>query len=284
MDRYIINSSPLFDISSYISNIQNCRQPKALSHFLSTSTTLVEMIIPNHKAEHQHDSETSSLSSLGKEIKSHPSDMAPHGPQFEPLNTIPTANTMHRTYTNRNEELVNLPSRTLGPQASLQEYTEETVSGHILKEVRSNKSGKIERWELVTWKIDDPENPKNWSKAYKWWCTMCVAVTCFVVALNSAVVTADIGDVAEEFGCSEEVALLSITLFVMGFGIGMLSSLTFVAWTCTNNSDRSYGIRSIIRDCRSTGYLWNNLARCSSLHHSWSCRKKHHYTACGSSY
>lgn len=50
---------------------------------------------------------------------------------------------------------------------------------------------------------------------------MCVAVTCFVVALNSAVVTADIGGVAEEFGCSEEVALLSITLFVMGFGIGM---------------------------------------------------------------
>ena len=184
----------------------------------------------SHKAEHQQhnhnhhnaDSETSSLSSLDKEQESqHPADMARSGPHFEPLNTIPTVNTMHRVYTNRNEELVNLPSRILGPQASLEEYTEETVSGQILKEVLSHKSGKIERWELVTWKIDDPENPKNWSKAYKWWCTMCVAVTCFVVALNSAVVTADIGGVAKEFGCSEEVALLSITLFVMGFGIGM---------------------------------------------------------------
>jgi hypothetical protein len=186
----------------------------------------------NHKAELQHqnhhnptaNSETSSLSSsLNKDKEeSNPADMAPHGhqPQFEPLNTIPTVNTMHRVYTNRNQELVNLPSRTLGPEASLEEYTEETASGQILKEVLSHKSGKIERWELVTWKIDDPENPKNWSKAYKWWCTMCVAITCFVVALNSAVVTADIGGVAKEFGCSEEVALLSITLFVMGFGIG----------------------------------------------------------------
>jgi hypothetical protein len=188
------------------------------------------MTHPSHKAEHQHhntNSETSSLSSIDKEKDSHPSDMALNGPQLEPLNTIPTVNTMHRTYTNRNQDLVNLPSRTLGPEASLQEYTEETVSGQILKEVLSRKSGKIERWELVTWKIDDPENPKNWSKAYKWWCTMCVAVTCFVVALNSAVVTADIGGVAKEFGCSEEVALLSVTLFVMGFGIGMFVSSTW---------------------------------------------------------
>lgn len=184
------------------------------------------MALPNQKAEHTHqlNSETSSLSSLEKEkeddLSSHPANMAPNGSTFEPLKTTTTANTIHKVYTNRNEELVNLPSRTLGPQASLQEYTEETERGQILKEVVSHKSGKIERWELVTWKIDDPENPKNWSKAYKWWCTMCVAVTCFVVAFNSAVVTADIEGVAKEFGCSEEVALLSITFFVMGFGIG----------------------------------------------------------------
>lgn len=171
---------------------------------------------PHHQ---QHDSETSSLSSLDKEKEeANPSTMPPH---FEPLNTAPTTNPNHKTNPNHNQDLTNLPSRTLLPTASLQEYTEETLSGHLLKEVKSNKSGRIEKWELVTFKIDDPENPKNWSKAFKWWCTMSVAFTCFVVAMNSAVVTADIGDVAVEFGCSEEVALLSITLFVMGFGIGM---------------------------------------------------------------
>lgn len=120
-------------------------------------------------------------------------------------------------------DLVNLPSRTISNGANLQEYTAETVDGQILREVKSNKTGNIERYELVTWKINDPENPKNWSKAYKWYCTMVVAITCFVVAFNSAVITADIHGVAVEFDTSEEVALLSITLFVVGFGIGRSS-------------------------------------------------------------
>ena len=47
-----------------------------------------------------------------------------------------------------------------------------------------------------------------------------IASVCFTVAFNSAVITADIGGVAEEFGVSEEAALLSVTLFVIGFGIG----------------------------------------------------------------
>jgi hypothetical protein len=117
-------------------------------------------------------------------------------------------------------DVVNLPIRTLTNEAALEEYTEETTNGQILREVRSHATGHIERWELVTWKVNDPENPKNWSKAYKWWCTMCVALTCFVVAFNSAVITADIEGVTEEFHVSEEVALLTITLFVVGFGIG----------------------------------------------------------------
>lgn len=74
--------------------------------------------------------------------------------------------------------------------------------------------------KLVTFAADDPGNPKNWSKAFKWYCTMVVAVTCFVVALNSSVITADIPGVEQEFGVSEEVALVSISLFVVGFGVG----------------------------------------------------------------
>ncbi|KAK3207857.1 hypothetical protein GRF29_96g659591 [Pseudopithomyces chartarum] len=136
---------------------------------------------------------------------------------------------LYRSITGHNEptldgaDVVNLPIRTLSNDATLEEYTTETLNGQILREVRSNVTGNIERYELVTWKINDPENPKNWSKAYKWWCTMCVAITCFVVAFNSAVITADIEGVAEEFHVSEEVALLTITLFVVGFGIGPMA-------------------------------------------------------------
>jgi len=59
---------------------------------------------------------------------------------------------IHRTPTI--EEVVNLPLRTLSNDANLDEYTQETVDGRMLREVRSI-AGKIERYELVTFTIDD---------------------------------------------------------------------------------------------------------------------------------
>ena len=63
---------------------------------------------------------------------------------------------------------------------------------------------------------------RTWTKIYKWWCTMVVAFTCFVVAFNSAVITADLEGVSRTFHVSEEVSLLTITVFVVGFGVGPL--------------------------------------------------------------
>lgn len=119
-------------------------------------------------------------------------------------------------------DMVNLPYRTLTDQARMGEYLTETTSG--LQPVKSNHTGRnSERYELVTFKENDPENPKNWSKAYKWWCTMVVAITCLAVAFDSAVITADLGGPAATFHVSEEVSLLTITLFVVGFGVGPMA-------------------------------------------------------------
>lgn len=74
--------------------------------------------------------------------------------------------------------------------------------------------------QLVAFSPDDSGNPKNWPHWYKWYCTMVVALTCFVVAFCSAVITADVGGVVKEFDVSEEVALVSISIFVVGFGVG----------------------------------------------------------------
>ncbi|TGO47094.1 hypothetical protein BOTNAR_0545g00010 [Botryotinia narcissicola] len=111
---------------------------------------------------------------------------------------------------------INLPYRTLSPHANLSEYTAEKAEGEIPS---AKTNGKID-YKLVTFLPDDPENPKNWSKAFKWYITMVVAMTCFVVAFASSIITADLIGVEEEFNVSEEVALVSITVFVMGFGIG----------------------------------------------------------------
>ncbi|GAB1192953.1 hypothetical protein APSETT444_002154 [Aspergillus pseudonomiae] len=130
-------------------------------------------------------------------------------------------------------EYLDLPVRQVTRDANLEEYTTETAAGQIIKPVRSAASGKMEDWKLVTFTIDDPENPKNWSKAFKWYCTMVVAFTCFVVAFASSVITADIEGPAEEFGVSREVSLVVVTVFVIGAidGIAFSAPMTLVGGT-----------------------------------------------------
>ena len=117
-------------------------------------------------------------------------------------------------------DYLDLPVRELNDSADLREYTTETQAGEIIKPVKSNATGRMEDWKLVTFTIDDPENPKNWSKAYKWYCTMVVAFTCFVVAFASSVITADLTGPMESFDVSREVSLVVVTVFVIGFGVG----------------------------------------------------------------
>lgn len=119
---------------------------------------------------------------------------------------------------------IDLPYRTFTANANLNEFTVEKPTGEIPG--RLEPDGK-HHYKLVTFFPNDPENPKNWSKAYKWYCTMVVAVTCFVVAFCSSVITADLAGVSKEFHVSDEVALLSITLFVVGFGIGKFAERSF---------------------------------------------------------
>lgn len=63
---------------------------------------------------------------------------------------------------------VNLPYRTFSADANLEEYTTEQPSGEMEGPVAPDGS----RYKLVAFRPNDPENPKNWSKAYKWYCTV----------------------------------------------------------------------------------------------------------------
>ena len=101
------------------------------------------------------------------------------------------------------EDPVNLPYRTLSNQANMAEYTTETLSGFIKPLTHTD-----EKYQLVTFITGDKGNPKEWSVAYKWYCTLVVAFTCFVVAFNSAV----LGGVSKTFGVSDEVSLLTISV------------------------------------------------------------------------
>ncbi|KAH6675358.1 major facilitator superfamily domain-containing protein [Plectosphaerella plurivora] len=119
---------------------------------------------------------------------------------------------------------LSLPYRTLTADANMAEYTTENPQGEIPAARKPDSpSSSEDQYMLVTFVPNDPENPRNWSTAYRWYVTLVVAVTCFVVAFCSSVITADVQGVASEFNVSEEVALLSISVFVVGFGIGPMA-------------------------------------------------------------
>lgn len=128
---------------------------------------------------------------------------------------------------------LNIPTRILSTDANLEEYRHEVPSGIILQShvrVVDGREEKVE-YKLVAFTDGDKENPKNWSKAKKWWCTLLISAVCFTVAFCSAVVTADIEGVGRTFHVSNEVVFLTITLFVAGFGVGML----YLTFSFTNN-------------------------------------------------
>ena len=80
-------------------------------------------------------------------------------------------------------DVLDLPYDILSDEADMTEYTQETATGIIPKRTLSRVSGKVEDHELVTFKINDPENPKNWSKPYSMptletvW-SLCAGINC----------------------------------------------------------------------------------------------------------
>lgn len=122
------------------------------------------------------------------------------------------------------------PHREEQPQFP-EEYTIETEGGLVpqrtLERVRSTVSStkdleKSEDIDFVTYKINDPQNPQNWSKLYKWYVTGVVSMVVVCVAFGSANVTGGLGLIEEQYNVSLEVATLTCSIMVFGFAVGPL--------------------------------------------------------------
>ncbi|TFY76172.1 hypothetical protein EWM64_g7840 [Hericium alpestre] len=85
------------------------------------------------------------------------------------------------------------------------------------------KLDRLKDVQLVVWKPDDPEDPRNWTPLYKWYLTAVAAWSVVSVAFGSAIVTGDFKDIEKEFGVNNVVVALSVSLMVVGFGIGPLA-------------------------------------------------------------
>lgn len=74
----------------------------------------------------------------------------------------------------------------------------------------------------VSWIEADKRDPMNFSEAYKWYITMLSGVLTLSVALVSSAYSGSLNEVILDFRVSEEVAILGISLFVVGFAVGPL--------------------------------------------------------------
>lgn len=81
-------------------------------------------------------------------------------------------------------------------------------------------SGTEEDPYIVTWINNDPRNPMGWSPVTRWGIMMVVALCALMVSLCSSAYSGAPGDIMQEFGVSEEVYTLGISLFVLGFAVG----------------------------------------------------------------
>lgn len=75
---------------------------------------------------------------------------------------------------------------------------------------------------IIDWLLEDPENPRTWTGALKWVCTMIPASVVLCVALASSAYSGAVEWMIREFRCSEEVIILGLSLMVLGYAVGPL--------------------------------------------------------------
>lgn len=75
---------------------------------------------------------------------------------------------------------------------------------------------------VVDWDDQDPANPFNWSKRYKWLITLQLAFGTWTVSFCSSSYTGGLAEMMAQLHMSREVAILGVSLYVLGFGLGPL--------------------------------------------------------------
>ncbi|CAH7667894.1 major facilitator superfamily domain-containing protein [Phakopsora pachyrhizi] len=75
---------------------------------------------------------------------------------------------------------------------------------------------------IVTWSIGDPDDPKNWSKARRWWITIVCSTLSLSATFSSSAPSAATEAISQQFGTSTTSATLVTSLFLCGYVAGPL--------------------------------------------------------------
>ncbi|WVQ99728.1 hypothetical protein IAU59_006870 [Kwoniella sp. CBS 9459] len=75
---------------------------------------------------------------------------------------------------------------------------------------------------LVDFGPEDPTNPYNWSKGYRWFLTLLIGVTALCPPFASVSYSSTVTEILKDFGMSREMATAGISLYILGNAIGVL--------------------------------------------------------------
>lgn len=75
---------------------------------------------------------------------------------------------------------------------------------------------------IISWIPKDPRDPLTFSVTARWAIMVLISIVSFDVCLVSSAYSGSTIEVIAEFGVSDEVALLGVSLFVVGFAVGPL--------------------------------------------------------------
>ncbi|KAF2144372.1 uncharacterized protein K452DRAFT_349533 [Aplosporella prunicola CBS 121167] len=102
-----------------------------------------------------------------------------------------------------------------------QVFNPKVVTDHV-KNSHYEGSGTDEDPYVVNWLPDDPRNPMNYPTSVKWAITMLVAIATLAVAFVSSAYSGGASKIMIEFEVEQEIVILGVSLFVLGFAIGPL--------------------------------------------------------------
>jgi len=81
-------------------------------------------------------------------------------------------------------------------------------------------SGTLADPYIVDWVPSDPDDPYNWSNTLKWTITAQLALCTWTVSFSSSAYAGGIDATISDLHISYNVAILGISLYVLGFALG----------------------------------------------------------------
>ncbi|KAJ4485995.1 MFS general substrate transporter [Lentinula aciculospora] len=100
--------------------------------------------------------------------------------------------------------------------------TVDSNDGYQAKGTKEQEKSVEDEKYLISFDIDDPKNPQNWSKARRWYLTILGGLLVLNATFSSSAPSGVAEALIEEFKLSEEVVTLTISLFVAGYCVGPL--------------------------------------------------------------